>query len=192
MGSGRNAGCLSYIGFYHPVLWGLQILGLSLAHCSVLEKYFITPLPQSNSSIPMTFPPQLYNNLGKPRWLTSSFRLSVRFTSHSVIQSLFSRWLQFALEPSSTQTKKLGIIVGLDIPTPPQTNMEPQNWWLVDVSPFPRGHLQVPCLFSGVYPIQTQLNVLDGDVKCFFLCSPLGEMIPFDEHMFGEKPPTSN
>ena len=35
--------------------------------------------------------------------------------------------------------------------TPPKTNMEPKNWWFVDVSPFPRGYFQVPCLFSGVY-----------------------------------------
>jgi len=36
---------------------------------------------------------------------------------------------------------------------PPKFNMEPQNWWFVDVSPFPRGYVQVPCLFSGVYSI---------------------------------------
>ena len=35
--------------------------------------------------------------------------------------------------------------------TPPKTNIEPTNWWCVDVSPFPRGYFQVPCLFSGVY-----------------------------------------
>ena len=35
--------------------------------------------------------------------------------------------------------------------TPPKTNIEPKNWWFVDVSPFPRGYFQVPCLFSGVY-----------------------------------------
>ena len=35
--------------------------------------------------------------------------------------------------------------------TPPKTNMEPKDWWFVDVSPFPRGYFQVPCLFSGVY-----------------------------------------
>ena len=35
--------------------------------------------------------------------------------------------------------------------TPPKTNMEPQNWWFVDVSPLSRGYFQVPCLFSGVY-----------------------------------------
>ena len=35
--------------------------------------------------------------------------------------------------------------------TPPKTNMEPKNWWFVDVSPFPRRFFQVPCLFSGVY-----------------------------------------
>ena len=29
--------------------------------------------------------------------------------------------------------------------TPPKTNMEPQNWSFVDVSPFPRGYVQVPC-----------------------------------------------
>ena len=29
--------------------------------------------------------------------------------------------------------------------------MEPQNWWFVNVSSFPRGYFQVPCLFSGVY-----------------------------------------
>ena len=34
--------------------------------------------------------------------------------------------------------------------TPPKTNMEPQNWWFVDVSPLSRGYFQVPCLFSGV------------------------------------------
>ena len=26
----------------------------------------------------------------------------------------------------------------------------PKNWWFVDVFPFPRGHFQVPCQFSGV------------------------------------------
>ena len=31
--------------------------------------------------------------------------------------------------------------------TPPKTNMEPKNWWFVDVSPFPMGYFQVPCLF---------------------------------------------
>ena len=35
--------------------------------------------------------------------------------------------------------------------TPPKTNMEPQNWWFVDVSPFLRVYFQVPCWFSGVY-----------------------------------------
>ena len=35
--------------------------------------------------------------------------------------------------------------------TPLKINMEPKNWWFVDVSPFPRGYFQVPCLFSGVY-----------------------------------------
>ena len=34
--------------------------------------------------------------------------------------------------------------------TPPKTNMEPQNWWFVDVSPFQKWDFQVPCLFSGV------------------------------------------
>ena len=29
--------------------------------------------------------------------------------------------------------------------TPPKTNMEPKKWWFVDVSPFPRGYVQVPC-----------------------------------------------
>ena len=29
--------------------------------------------------------------------------------------------------------------------TPPITNMEPKNWWLVDVSHFARGYVQVPC-----------------------------------------------
>ena len=63
--------------------------------------------------------------------------------------------------------------------TPPKTNMEPKNEGLEDVSPFPRGYFQVPCLFSGVY---------------FLFSSLFGEMMPFDEHIFqmgGKKPPTS-
>ena len=35
--------------------------------------------------------------------------------------------------------------------TPLKFNMEPNNWWFVVVSPFPRGYFQVPCQFSGVY-----------------------------------------
>ena len=34
--------------------------------------------------------------------------------------------------------------------TPPETNMERKHWCFVDVSPFPRGFLQVPCLSSRV------------------------------------------
>ena len=29
--------------------------------------------------------------------------------------------------------------------TPPKTNIEPKNWWFVDVSPFTKGYFQVPC-----------------------------------------------
>ena len=29
--------------------------------------------------------------------------------------------------------------------TPPKTNIEPENWWFVDVSPFPTAYFQVPC-----------------------------------------------
>ncbi len=39
--------------------------------------------------------------------------------------------------------------------------MEPKNEGLEDVSPFPRGYFQVPCLFSGVYllfPLPPQKN----------------------------------
>ena len=31
--------------------------------------------------------------------------------------------------------------------TPLKTNMEPKYWWFVDVSAFPTGYFQVPCLF---------------------------------------------
>ncbi len=37
---------------------------------------------------------------------------------------------------------------------PPKTNMEPNNWWFVDVSPLPRGYFQVPCLLLGVYGVR--------------------------------------
>ncbi len=37
-----------------------------------------------------------------------------------------------------------------NIYTPPKINMEPKNEGLEDVSPFPRGYFQVPCLFWGV------------------------------------------
>ena len=34
--------------------------------------------------------------------------------------------------------------------TPPKTNMEPQKWWFVDVSPFASGYFQVPAVsFRG-------------------------------------------
>ena len=32
------------------------------------------------------------------------------------------------------------------------TTMEAKNWWFVDVSPFPRGYVQVPAFsFQGIY-----------------------------------------
>lgn len=31
------------------------------------------------------------------------------------------------------------------VSTPLKIDMEPQNWWFPDVSPFPRGYVQVPC-----------------------------------------------
>ncbi len=34
--------------------------------------------------------------------------------------------------------------------TPPKTNMESKNWWLADVSPFPRVYFQVPAVSFGV------------------------------------------
>ena len=49
------------------------------------------------------------------------------------------------------RSKFLRVLLGQDnetkLPwdTPPKTNMEAKNWWFVDVSPFPRGHFQVPC-----------------------------------------------
>ena len=63
--------------------------------------------------------------------------------------------------------------------TPPKTNMEPKNWWFVDVSPFPRGYFQVPAVcFQG----------------CIFLfLILLGEMIQFDSYFSnGLKPSPSH
>ena len=52
------------------------------------------------------------------------------------------------LSRANRDLQRLGIKRSL---TPPKINMEPENWWFVDVSPFPKGCFQVPCLFSGVY-----------------------------------------
>ena len=41
---------------------------------------------------------------------------------------------------------------------PPKTNMEPQNWWFVDVSPFPRGYFQVPWLVFGRVHLKTNME----------------------------------
>ena len=35
--------------------------------------------------------------------------------------------------------------------TPPKANMEPNTWWFVDVSPFPRGYFQVPAVSFWVF-----------------------------------------
>ena len=40
---------------------------------------------------------------------------------------------------------KPGVDCVLYTKTPPKFNMEPKNWWFVDVSPYPRGYFQVPC-----------------------------------------------
>ena len=39
-----------------------------------------------------------------------------------------------------------------DDETPPKTNIDPKNWWFVDVSPFPRRYFLIPAVsFSGEY-----------------------------------------
>ena len=40
--------------------------------------------------------------------------------------------------------------------TPPKTNMEPENDGFQKESPLPGVHFQVPCQFSGVYPVSYQ------------------------------------
>ena len=55
--------------------------------------------------------------------------------------------------------------------------MEAKKWWFVDVSPFPRGYFQVPCLFSGVYRVNrlvgvagvTQQHVTSGKIGKMFM-----------------------
>ena len=55
--------------------------------------------------------------------------------------------------------------IGQAVNTPPKIIMEPQNWWFLNVSPFPRRYFQVPCWFSGVYSHQT-LSCVDTIGKC--------------------------
>ena len=58
--------------------------------------------------------------------------------------------------------------------TPPKTNMEPKNWWFVNVSPLPRGYFQVPCLFSGVYiPLKSYSGCFPGTLKIPKVVLPL-------------------
>ena len=62
---------------------------------------------------------------------------------------------QFAPENRLGTTRRFHLFRGKNLSfkglgTPPKTNMEPKNCLFVDVSPFPRGYFQVPCLFSGV------------------------------------------
>ena len=46
-----------------------------------------------------------------------------------------------------------GVITLLVGVIPPKTNMEPKNWWFVDVSPFPKGVFSGSmAVFWGVYP----------------------------------------
>ena len=42
--------------------------------------------------------------------------------------------------------------------TPPKINMEPKNWWFVDVSPFPRGYFPGSMLvFGGVGALSLEI-----------------------------------